>query len=194
MTIKNISLVGFMGSGKSTIGKILARKMGFFFVDTDKIIEYITGKKIKQIFIENGEPYFRNVESDVIKKLYENNQNCVFACGGGAFLNSKNIDVIRKNSLVLFLDINAEEAYKRLRKSKNRPLLKTTGDFRLKIEQLLKSRLKTYCENSDIRLKVDSKKPEYFAEELFKKIFDKKINKIKKFVDYEDNQNRSRNI
>lgn len=194
MIIKNISLVGFMGSGKTTIGKILAEKTGFFFADTDKIIEYIAGKKISYIFKEDGEPFFRNLESSVIENLYKNNKNCLFACGGGVFQDSKNIDIIRKNSLVVFLDIDAEEAYERLKNSKKRPLLDTKEDVRLKIERLIKGRYRNYLVNSDIRIKVGKQKPEFFAEKLLKMIFDKNSIKTWKLKRNDNNQNRCQNI
>jgi len=106
MISNNISLVGFMGSGKSTIGKILAKKIGFLLIDTDRVIEHIFGKNISELFYLYNETGFREIEAYVIKKLYENNKNCVFACGGGVFTKQENINIIRKKSLVIYLNID----------------------------------------------------------------------------------------
>lgn len=173
MITKNISLIGFMGSGKTTIGKILAEKTGFLFVDLDKIIEYISGRKISQLFEDFGESYFRNVERKAVEKLYINNTSCVFACGGGVFETSENIEIIRKNSLVIFLNIDPDTAYERLKDSADRPLLNNGSDLRSEINNLINKRLKTYMENSDTRLDVSQKEPGYFADEILRKIINK---------------------
>ena len=170
MISKNISLIGFMGSGKTTIGKILAEKTGFLFVDIDRIIEYVYGEKINKLFQDHGENYFRNLESSTVDKLYINNTNCVFACGGGVFETEKNIEIIRKNSFVIFLNIDTETAYNRLKESDERPLLNTGEDIRLKIDWLINKRFKTYLDNSDTQITVDEREPEYFANEILKKI------------------------
>ncbi|MBU4482858.1 MAG: shikimate kinase, partial [Actinobacteria bacterium] len=72
MDFKNISLIGFMGSGKSTVGKILSKKLSFIFIDLDRVIELVEGKSIKDIFESNGEKYFRELETKVTGKIYKN--------------------------------------------------------------------------------------------------------------------------
>jgi shikimate kinase len=173
MIAKNISLIGFMGSGKTTIGKILAERTGFLFVDIDKIIEYVSGKKISQLFENFGENYFRDIERKTAEKLYRNNTNCVFACGGGIFETPENIEIIRKNSIVIFLNIDPDTAYERLKNSADRPLLNKVSDLRSEINNLIDKRLKTYMENSDVRLDVSRKEPGYFADEILRKIINK---------------------
>ncbi len=96
---ENISLIGFMGSGKTTIGKLLAERTGYLFIDLDRIIELSESKTINEIFTCSGEEYFREIESKIIKKVYFNNK-CVFACGGGVILRGENMKLIRKNSEV----------------------------------------------------------------------------------------------
>jgi len=170
MVSNNISLVGFMGSGKSTIGKILAKKIGFLFVDTDRIIEYVFGKNINQIFESYNETGFRKIEAYVIKKVYENNKDCVFACGGGVFTKKENITIIRKKSLVIYLKIDPKIAFERLKNSSDRPLLSNAKDLKHTIDYLIKKRDIIYLKNSDICINVDEKEPEYFADEILKKI------------------------
>jgi shikimate kinase len=122
MCYENISLIGFMGSGKSTVGRILADKVGFLYIDLDRIIELEKGISISDIFKEYGEKYFRDLESEVIKKVYKN-KNCIFACGGGAVEKKKNMEIIRRNSRVAYLDVSPEVSLRRLEHVKDRPII-----------------------------------------------------------------------
>jgi len=156
MYLKNISLIGFMGSGKSTIGKILADNLNYLFIDTDKLIEYIYGISISDIFKISGESYFRSIENKIISKIYCN-KNCVFACGGGSFNNEDNIKIIRQNSLVIYLSMTEEEAYNRLKDSKNRPLLFVEVDLKQRINDIMSERLDIYVNNCDLKIDIDGK-------------------------------------
>ncbi len=100
---ENIVLVGMPGSGKTTLGKILARKLGKDFVDTDCEIVKTDGRGIPEIFAKDGEAFFRKVESDVIKSVSAR-QGCVIATGGGAVLNPVNVDLLKENGRVVFVD------------------------------------------------------------------------------------------
>jgi shikimate kinase len=175
MLFKNVSLIGFMGSGKSTIGKILAKDLNFLFIDVDKIIEYISEMTISEIFNKYGEEYFRKLESEVIKKIYVNN-NCIFACGGGVFLKKRNINVIKKNSLVIYLEISEEEAFNRLKNSNNRPLIEFGDEDskKEKISKLLEQRRQIYEENCDIKINTNNKKPQEIKDEILKFLKDNK--------------------
>ena len=126
---ENISLIGFMGSGKTTIGKLLAERTGYLFIDLDRIIELSESKTINEIFTCSGEEYFREIESKIIKKVYFNNK-CVFACGGGVILRGENMKLIRKNSTVFYLEISPREALNRLKGTSDRPLLQTSDKLR----------------------------------------------------------------
>lgn len=165
MYLKNISLIGFMGSGKSTVGKVIAENLNYLFVDLDKIIEYICGMSIKEIFKKYGESYFRTIENKIINKTYYN-KNCVFACGGGAFCNEENIKIIRQNSCVVYLAITEEEAYERLKNSKDRPLLLVNGDLKQKIREIMGQRTDVYVNNCDIKIDIDGKSSEKIKDEI----------------------------
>ena len=133
----NLTLCGMMGSGKSTIGKILAKKIGYDFVDIDKLIEEKAKKSINKIFEEDGEKYFRELEEkitlDILKK-----HNTVVSLGGGAIINKRISNIIKMNSYNIYLEVNLNILRQRLIKSKNRPLiLKKNIDKTLK-ELLLK--------------------------------------------------------
>ena len=165
MFLKNLSLIGFMGCGKSTIGKILAVDLNFIFLDLDNLIEYIQELQVKEIFKKYGENYFRALESKVINNIY-GNKKCVFACGGGVFNKEENIKKIRQNSFVVYLFITAEEAYERLKNVKNRPLLIVKGDLKTRIAQIMDERKEIYEKNCDLKIKVDGKSPGRIKDEI----------------------------
>lgn len=153
MNIKNISLIGFMGSGKSIIGNMLSKELKMLFIDIDRIIELSENKIIKDIFEAEGEKYFRNLESEVIKKIYSN-KNCIFACGGGVVERVENMSIIKSSSTIVYLYISANEAYERLKFTKDRPLLEGK-DRKEIIERLIKKRDVLYNKYAD--LKVNAK-------------------------------------
>ena len=119
---KNLTLTGMMGVGKTTIGKRLAKKLNYTFVDVDKIIEKKEGESISSIFKNKGEDYFRKIEKQLTIIELEK-KNSVISLGGGAFLNSSIRRNSKKYSISFWLDVPVEILIKRLKKSKNRPLL-----------------------------------------------------------------------
>jgi shikimate kinase len=153
-----------MGSGKSTSGKLLADKLGFVFVDLDKIIEIYQGITIPEIFERYGEKYFRDVETEVIKKIY-GNSSCVFACGGGVVLKEENMKIIKENSTVIFLKVGPDEACSRLAGSCDRPLLKT-GNVKSKIISLISEREDLYKRYADIIIDTDKISAEFVSLEI----------------------------
>jgi shikimate kinase len=157
-----------MGSGKTTVGKILAEKTGYLFIDLDRIVELSESKTINEIFRTSGEDYFREIESKIIKKVYLNN-GCIFACGGGVILRGENMDTIRKNSKVVYLDISPREALNRLRETDKRPLLKS-NDRSKKITGLMTDRSSLYRKYSNIIIQNEGNSAEYAAEDIIKKL------------------------
>ena len=118
----NISLCGMMGSGKSAIGKILANKLDYNFIDVDKMIEVDAGKSIKKIFEEDGEQYFRDLEEKITINILELKETIV-SLGGGAIINKNIRGSIKKNSYNIYLNVNIDILTKRLQNSKTRPLI-----------------------------------------------------------------------
>jgi len=118
----NISLCGMMGSGKSAIGKILANKIDYNFIDVDKMIEINARKTIKEIFDEDGEEYFRNLEEKITINTLEHKETIV-SLGGGAIINKKIRNYIKKHSYNIYLDVDIDILTKRLQNSKTRPLI-----------------------------------------------------------------------
>ena len=118
----NISLCGMMGSGKSAIGKILANKLDYNFIDVDKMIEIDAGKTIKKIFEEDGEQYFRDLEEKKTINILELKETIV-SLGGGAIINKNIRGSIKKNSYNIYLNVNIDILTKRLQNSNTRPLI-----------------------------------------------------------------------
>ncbi|MBR2471513.1 MAG: shikimate dehydrogenase [Clostridia bacterium] len=119
---ENIILTGFMGSGKTTVGKILAEKLGMEFVDVDKVIEEKENKAISDIFAEAGQEYFRSVETEVLKEIC-GKKGQVISTGGGAVLKSINVSVMKQSGKIVFLDVPSDEIKRRLADDTTRPVL-----------------------------------------------------------------------
>lgn len=164
----NLILIGFMGSGKSTVGKILAEKLEMKFLDTDLEIEKEQGRSVQDIFSEKGEEYFRKLENEMSKKLSTEN-NTIISTGGGIILNEENIEYLKKDGVVFFLDVAKKTLYKRLISSKGRPLLE--GDeLWNKINNVLGERVERYRSSADFIVKVGSEIP-YETMEDIKKLY-----------------------
>ena len=140
----NLTLCGMMGSGKSLIGKKLAKEINFSFVDTDKLIEEERGKSINKIFKEDGEEYFRKLEEKIILNILKK-KKYVIALGGGSLENHSIRNFIKNNSYNIYLDVNIKILIKRLKNSKNRPLLHNKDIYKTLVE-ILKKRKKFYNE------------------------------------------------
>lgn len=119
--MNNIVLCGFMGSGKTVVGKELAKILGVKFVDTDELIEEEQGVAIKAIFAAHGEGYFRDLEYEMCKKVAEMN-GVVVSTGGGAMTFKRNVDAIKEGSKVVFLDASFDVICERIGDSTTRPL------------------------------------------------------------------------
>lgn len=141
----NIILTGFMGSGKTVVGKSLAKKLGKKFVDLDKLIVKKEGRPINDIFKKNGEKYFRDIET-LIAKEASLLQGVVVSTGGGIVLREENMDALKKNGKIVYLHVSPDVAYNRVKSDKNRPLLKV-DDPLAKIKELLEKREKYYKRN-----------------------------------------------
>src|SRR3989344_586202 len=118
----NIALIGFRGTGKTTIGKKLARRLDMDFVDIDKEIFRKEGKSIEQIFAQKTEAGFRELEKEAVALISGTDNMCI-ACGGGVVLAAQNIDNLKKNSTIILLEASPKAIYERIRHDKNRPSL-----------------------------------------------------------------------
>ncbi|MBP1999308.1 shikimate kinase [Paenibacillus shirakamiensis] len=137
----NIILIGMMGTGKSTVGELLARQTGHHMVDLDHLIQVKAGKSIPEIFEDEGELYFRDLESEVLAELMEQD-GLVVATGGGAVLRHENCTVMLNRGWVVALQADAESIMRRVGEDPNRPLL--AGGARERIIELLEERKSSY--------------------------------------------------
>ena len=150
--MKNIVLVGFMGTGKTVIGKKVAEKLGHEYLSTDDLIEQLSGKKISEIFAQDGEPVFREMECNVVKDISEK-EDLVIDTGGGIVLNSNNVHLLRKNGNIICLWASSEVIYKRVKKHTHRPLLNVPDPLK-KINDLLEKR-RPFYESADYFINTD---------------------------------------
>ena len=161
----NIILIGFMGSGKSTLGKRLAEVLNYKFIDTDLEIEKKEGRTISQIFKEEGEVYFRDLETVIIREFLEEEKGKVISVGGGLPLRQENREILQMLGTVIYLKTTSETIYERLKEDTSRPLLQTE-DPKKRIKELMEEREEKYREASHIILQTDSKQIEEMISEI----------------------------
>lgn len=165
--MKNIVLTGFMGTGKTEVGKILSQRLGYNLIDVDSEIEKEQKMTITEIFKQHGETMFREVESDIIKRFSEI-ENAVLSVGGGAVLKQENINNLRKKGIIICLTASPETIFKRISNNDDRPLLKVKNPLQ-KIKELLDLR-RSYYEKADVIIDTESKSPTNVADEILKSI------------------------
>jgi shikimate kinase len=143
--MKNIILTGFMGTGKTTVGRLLAATLGREFVDMDAVIEAREGRPISQIFAAEGEAYFRQLEADLCRELAAR-QGLVIATGGGALVNAANLAVMAATGLVICLDCDPAALWQRIGQSEDRPMLAQNDAGRIaRLTALLEQRAPAYA-------------------------------------------------
>ncbi|MBI4187018.1 MAG: shikimate kinase [Chloroflexi bacterium] len=161
----NIALIGFMGTGKTAVGKALARKLNKKFVEMDALIEHKAGKPIPDIFRQDGEIAFRELEIEAVKEI-SRGENLVIACGGGVVLNKINIDRLRTGSVMVYLTASPGVIMKRtLKDGDTRPLLKVP-DMAGQIRELLKFRRPFYERAADIKVNTSRLDVDAVAEQI----------------------------
>lgn len=165
----NIVLIGFMGSGKSTIGKKLAEKIGYCFCDIDRVIERDNKKSISEIFETEGEEYFRELETKTVKILIDTVSNCIISVGGGLPIKEGNGKLLKELGTVVFLKVTKNTVLKRLENDKARPLL-ASDNREQKIDELLLYREPIYTAIADIIVDVDEKEFEQILDEISNKV------------------------
>ena len=150
---KNIFLIGFMGCGKSTMARLLAKELGKELVEMDETIEAEAGMSISQMFETHGEKHFRDLETALVERIAENG-GTVVSCGGGAVLRPENLEAMRKNGKIIYLSATPETIYDRVHDKTTRPLL--NGNMNVEyITQLMEKRIPIYEKAADVILAVD---------------------------------------
>jgi len=164
MQKRNIYLVGPMGAGKSTIGRVLAAELHLSFRDSDKVIEDRTGADIPWIFDMEGEEGFRDRESAVLDELSKG-KDVVIATGGGIILRQQNRDIMKSSGYVCYLTASIEQLVERTARDKKRPLLQVENP-RQKIIDLVALRDPLYTEAADFVINTDKRSPKLVAQEI----------------------------
>lgn len=168
MNKNNIMLIGFMGTGKSTVSKNLAFLTKYREVDLDDYIEQHEAKTINQIFAEQGEEGFRQLETQYLRKV-ASGENAIISCGGGTVLRSENVDIMKANGTVVLLVAKPETIYERVKTSTNRPIL--NGNMNVEfIEELMKKREEFYFKAADIVVHTDDLSVSDIGREILEKI------------------------
>jgi len=165
MKANNIVLIGFMGCGKSTVGKKLADAMSYEFSDTDAMIEDSYGKTISAMFAEEGEDYFRNAETELLRKLSGEAEGLVLATGGGMPMREENAALLREIGTVVFLEASIETILLRLQNDTGRPLA-DGEDREARLRPLYEKRLPVYRAAADYILDTEGKSIDSIVEEI----------------------------
>jgi shikimate kinase len=161
--IQNISLIGFMGTGKSSVGQLVAGQLHFTFLDTDHLIEVRTGKIITDIFQQQGEPAFRELENKVVEELAARKKT-VISTGGGLPASSGNLASLKTHSLVVCLWSSPEKIWERVRNQSHRPLLKDPDPL-AKIRSLLIAR-EPYYRQADVLVNTEMRTVKDVAQQV----------------------------
>ncbi len=170
MSHRNIILIGPMGSGKSTIGSLIAKRLHRDFMDSDHYIEDRTGVDIARIFDVEGEQGFRDRESKALIDLLSQSDR-VIATGGGSVLRQENQRLLKQKGYIVFLDTTVNQQMQRLRRDKKRPLLQTENP-RERLEALLAERRPIYLDLADLTIKTDKRVARRLAADIINQLPD----------------------
>lgn len=163
--MNNVILIGFMGSGKSCVGRRLSYRLQRTMLDTDKEIERKQGKAISEIFRDQGETAFRNMETDYLRELLKTCNNQIISSGGGLPLRRENRELLKQIGCVVYLKVTADTVYQRLKNDTTRPLLQGENP-RERIAELLSERLPIYESAADVTIEVDGKNFEQILNDI----------------------------
>ena len=162
---KNIILIGFMGCGKTSVGIKLSYRLRMPVEDTDKYIEQKEGRSISSIFVEDGESFFRALETKTLEEFRDKSYTRIISVGGGTPVNPVNRELLRQCGTVVYLRVRPETVYERLKNDTSRPLLQCEKPLD-RIHSLMTERREAYEETADIIIDVDDKSMEEVLEEL----------------------------
>ncbi len=168
MRKNHIFLIGFMGSGKSTVAKYLSSAYQMKQIEMDEQIEKNEGRSISSIFEKEGEEYFRTLETELLKSL-DPRETFVVSCGGGAAVKEENVREMKEKGRIILLSAQPETVYVRVKNSHNRPLLE--GNMNVSyIKELMDKRQKLYERAADFQVKTEGRTAEDIGEEIIKQI------------------------
>jgi len=161
-----------MGVGKTTIGTKLAKKLGYYFIDSDQEIEDRKRKSIPEIFTQDGEKYFREIEENIIEEIVMRDEEIVLSLGGGAFINEKTRKILKEKAITIWLDAPIEELVRRVSARNNRPLL-NGKNRRLILQELALKRYPIYAQ-ADLKFETIKCSHENLTNRIINKINEQK--------------------
>ena len=166
--MKNIFLIGFMGTGKSTVARYLNREFAMEIIEMDELIVKLEGKSIPDIFSERGEEYFRDLETKLLTEI-QKKENVVVSCGGGAVLREENVQIMKQSGHIVLLAARPETILERVKRDDSRPLLKGRKNVK-EIGVLMEARREKYEAAAVIVICVDDKNAEQIGKEIMQKM------------------------
>lgn len=166
--MRNVFLIGFMGSGKSTIASYLAENYGMEIMDMDQLIVEREGMAIPDIFAQKGEPYFRDAETSLLIEI-QGEQNKVVSCGGGVVLRDENVQAMKKSGQVVLLNAKPETILERVKDDDNRPLLWGNKNVQF-IRDMMEKRQPKYEAAADLVIHTDGKSADEICKEIIEMI------------------------
>lgn len=167
--MKNIILIGFMGCGKTSVGIRLSKALDMKFCDSDYVVEKNNNMSISQIFEEQGEDYFRNLETESLKSFLYTMKDTVLSTGGGLPMREYNQKLLKELGVVVYLKVSPMEIFKRLENDTTRPLLQDVNP-KEKIQELMKLREPIYTKAADVIIETDNKNFDLIIEEILQKL------------------------
>ena len=166
--MKNIFLIGFMGSGKSTVASYLCQNKGMGVIEMDQLIVEREGMSISDIFAKHGEPYFRDLETNLLIEI-QSEQNKVVSCGGGVVLREQNVEEMKKRGVIVLLTASPETILERVKDDDNRPLLRGNKNVPF-IRDMMEKRRAKYESAADVVIHTDDKSMKQICDEIFAQI------------------------
>lgn len=154
--MNNIILIGFMGAGKTTVGKLLAKERHLQFVDTDERIVKEQGISIPDIFQRYGEPYFRDLETELLRKMQKDTEHSVISVGGGMPVREENRKLLRSLGCVIYLSATKKTILSRVKSDGTRPML-AGDDLEARVERLMKERESLYRQAAHLDIRTDER-------------------------------------
>ncbi len=164
----NVFLIGFMGSGKSTVASCLTKNYGMDMIDMDQLIVEREGMSISDIFAQKGEQYFRDVETNLLIEI-QGEQNKVVSCGGGVVLREENVQAMKKCGRVVLLNAKPETILERVKDDDNRPLLRGKKNVQF-IREMMEKRQPKYETAADFVIHTDGKSADEICKEIIEKV------------------------
>ncbi len=164
----NIFLIGFMGTGKSTVAEYLQKHFSMPLIEMDETLEEREKMTIPEIFASKGEPYFRQAETELLREI-QKSTNVIVSCGGGAAMRPENVEIMKQKGKVVLLTASPENILERVKNDENRPLLKNRKTVE-GIRELMEARRPFYEAAADLTVRTDTQPLEEICEEIFRKL------------------------